>query len=37
MDASRLQWTLVDDGLWTLVDVVVVWTWTEVDVSGQVE
>jgi len=27
-------WTLVDDGLWTLVDISGEWTWTVVDVNG---
>ena len=34
MDASGLLWTLVDDGLWTEVDISGAWTWTEMDLSG---
>ena len=34
MDFSGLYWTLVDDGLWTEVDISGEWTWTLVDFSG---
>jgi hypothetical protein len=31
------QWTLMDNGLWTEVDVSGEWTWTEVDSHGHAE